>query len=49
VAEGIQTAEDAEHLRQIGCQWGQGFFFGRPMPIDEFELYTRRCRIISAA
>jgi diguanylate cyclase (GGDEF)-like protein/PAS domain S-box-containing protein len=49
VAEGIQTAEDAEHLRQLGCQWGQGFFFSRPMPIDEFELYTRRCRIISAA
>jgi diguanylate cyclase (GGDEF)-like protein len=31
VAEGIETAAQAELLRTAGCTYGQGFFFGRPM------------------
>ncbi len=38
VAEGIETGEQFELLRDLGCHVGQGFFFARPMPGDEFAL-----------
>ncbi|MGN8121231.1 EAL domain-containing response regulator [Pseudomonas sp. 22082] len=31
VAEGIETADQVRHLASLGCQWGQGFFYARPM------------------
>ena len=31
VAEGIETANDAAYLRSIGCEFGQGFYYGEPM------------------
>jgi EAL domain-containing protein (putative c-di-GMP-specific phosphodiesterase class I) len=31
VAEGIETAEQLDALRQLGCQLGQGYFFARPL------------------
>jgi len=35
VAEGIELSEQWITLRELGCTRGQGFFFARPMPIDE--------------
>ena len=32
VAEGIETAEQAERMRDLGCPFGQGYAFARPMP-----------------
>jgi EAL domain-containing protein (putative c-di-GMP-specific phosphodiesterase class I) len=32
IAEGIETLEEARVCQRIGCQFGQGFFFGRPEP-----------------
>ena len=34
VAEGIETATDWHFLRKSGCQLGQGWFIGRPMPAE---------------
>jgi EAL domain-containing protein (putative c-di-GMP-specific phosphodiesterase class I) len=34
VAEGIETAEQAEALRQLGCQFAQGYLWSRPLPLD---------------
>lgn len=40
-AEGIETAEMADALSSIGCDYLQGFYFSRPIPIDEFlEKYA---------
>lgn len=40
VAEGIETLEQAELLRQWGCEEGQGYLFARPMPPPEFGRYV---------
>lgn len=37
VAEGIETREQLEYLRKLGCYLGQGYLFSRPVPVDEFE------------
>lgn len=36
VAEGIETPVQADMLRRFGCDEGQGFHFGAPLPADRF-------------
>ncbi|MDQ0316953.1 putative bifunctional diguanylate cyclase/phosphodiesterase [Amorphus orientalis] len=36
VAEGVETEEQVEILRDMGCPLGQGFLFSRPLPQEEF-------------
>ena len=38
LAEGVETAQQAEWLRREGCDWAQGWHYGRPMPAEAFEL-----------
>ena len=44
VAEGIETSEIAEQLKAAGCDIGQGYYFSRPLPPDEFEQFARARR-----
>lgn len=37
VAEGIQEEAQIRFLREVGCGYGQGFYFYKPMPVKEFE------------
>ncbi len=39
VAEGIETAKDATFLRNMGCAFGQGYHFARPMARDKAERF----------
>jgi diguanylate cyclase (GGDEF)-like protein/PAS domain S-box-containing protein len=37
VAEGIETAEQLAMLRELGCVYGQGYYFSRPLPAHQAE------------
>lgn len=37
IAEGIEENATAELLLRLGCEEGQGYYFGKPMPSEEFE------------
>lgn len=37
VAEGVESREYLDFLREVGCEFVQGFVFYRPMPVQEFE------------
>ena len=41
VAEGIESADDAEALLAIGCTYGQGYHFSRPVPERDAIAYLR--------
>lgn len=49
VAEGIETQEQAEMMLWLGCELGQGYYYGRPMPAEELtaSISTRREQIIT--
>lgn len=36
LAEGVETPEEVEALRVLGCSLFQGFFFARPLPAEKF-------------
>ena len=37
VAEGIESMDQVEYLKQIGCDYVQGYVFYRPMPQSDYE------------
>jgi diguanylate cyclase (GGDEF)-like protein len=42
VAEGIETAQQADWFRELGCRYGQGFHFARPLSPADLERFLRR-------
>lgn len=37
VAEGVETRQQADFLISVGCDCAQGYLYGKPMPVTEFE------------
>ena len=37
ITEGVETAEQVEFLRSLGCRYVQGFYYYKPMPSEDFE------------
>ena len=37
IAEGIETEEQLELLKQMGCRYGQGYLFSRPLPVSQIK------------
>ena len=42
VAEGVETWAQLERLREVGCDYVQGYYFARPLPREEFEELLKR-------
>lgn len=49
IAEGVETLEQAEMLKNMGCHLMQGFHFSRPMPLDEFEGFIASNSTVEAS
>ena len=40
LTEGVETSGQLEQLKGMGCRLFQGYYFAKPMPIDEFEKFA---------
>ena len=49
VAEGVETPAQLEYLRERGCEEGQGYLFGKPIPAAEFVELARRTGTLAAS
>jgi diguanylate cyclase (GGDEF)-like protein/PAS domain S-box-containing protein len=49
IAEGIESAKQRDHLQQLGCELGQGYFFSAPLEAKEAELLLRQRMLGSQA
>jgi EAL domain-containing protein (putative c-di-GMP-specific phosphodiesterase class I) len=45
VAEGVEHAAQAAHLRRLGYRLAQGYLFGRPMPATEMHRHLTAQRV----
>lgn len=42
IAEGIETARQLERLQELGCEFGQGYYFSQPMEAKAAMIYMRQ-------
>lgn len=49
IAEGVETATQRDFLASSGCHAYQGYFFSRPLPLEDFEEFARREVVMHSA
>ena len=42
IVEGVETIEQVDFLKCIGCEYAQGYYFAKPMPVEEYEAFIER-------
>ena len=45
LAEGVETKEQVDVLRSIGCDIVQGYYYAKPMPAEEFYELLKKDRM----
>lgn len=45
IAEGVETIEQADYLRSIGCEYIQGFLYSKPLPEDEYRALISKTAV----
>ena len=49
IAEGVETEGQLNHLKAIGCEAFQGYWFSKPLPLPEFDIFViTRMRVAQA-
>jgi diguanylate cyclase (GGDEF)-like protein/PAS domain S-box-containing protein len=48
IAEGVETAGQKDFLNESGCNAYQGYFFSRPLSLEKFEEFARKCSDVPA-
>lgn len=41
VAEGVETKEQVKILSNMGCEYAQGYYYSKPLPYADFEIYLK--------
>ncbi len=47
VAEGVENVETADHLVKMSCDEVQGYFYARPLEVDQFEVWLQEHRLFA--
>ncbi|MGP1570246.1 MAG: EAL domain-containing protein, partial [Eubacteriales bacterium] len=42
ICEGVETQEQVEILKNVGCKYAQGYYYSKPLPLDEFVALMKR-------
>jgi diguanylate cyclase (GGDEF)-like protein/PAS domain S-box-containing protein len=45
IAEGVETAGQLSFLREQGCNEVQGYYYSKPLPVEQFEVFSRKHRL----
>ena len=40
LTEGVETSGQFKQLTKMGCRLFQGYYFAKPMPVEEFEIFA---------
>jgi EAL domain-containing protein (putative c-di-GMP-specific phosphodiesterase class I) len=48
IAEGVESMEHVQLLKECKCYMAQGYLFNKPIPREEFEAVLRKRNLVSA-